>query len=144
MFGKDDLRSCDVVVRRDGCLGIVVKSGNELVIVYQTGGFDTLDEFDDDLLNATHFEDEIQFDIMAVYRSRGVGNGFELYYETEQVFCRDEIWEDPNIPILEEKHRKEVERYDAKRAAEYAAMPKVEKPKQDVIYVMVQAFYGTV
>ena len=142
MFGKDDLRSCDVVVRRDGCLGIVVKSGNELVIVYQTGGFDTLDEFDDDLLNATHFEDEIQFDIMAVYRSRGVGNGFELYYETEQVFCRDEIWEDPNIPILEEKHRKEVERYDVKRDAEYAAMPKVEKPKQDVIYVMIQAFYG--
>ena len=92
MFGKKDLRSCDVVVRRDGCLGIVVKSGNELVIVYQTGGFDTLDEFDDDLLNATHFEDEIQFDIMAVYRNRGVGNGFELYYETEQVFCRDEIW----------------------------------------------------
>ena len=86
MFGKKDLRSCDVVVLRYGWLGIVVESRNELVIVYQTGGFDTLDEFDDDLLNATHFEDEIQFDIMAVYRSRGVGNGFELYYETEQVF----------------------------------------------------------
>lgn len=57
MFGKKDLRSCDVVVRRDGGLGIVVESGNELVIVYQTGGFDTLDEFDDNLLNATHFED---------------------------------------------------------------------------------------
>ena len=142
MFGKYGLRSCDVVVRRDGCLGIVVKSGNELVIVYQTGGFDTLDEFDDDLLNATHYEDEIQFDTMVVYRSFGVGNGFELYYETEQVFCRDEIREDPNIPILEEKHRKEVERYVAERAAEYAAMPKVEKPNQDVIYVMVQAFYG--
>ena len=122
MFGKDDLRSCDVVVRRDGCLGIVVKSGNELVIVYQTGGFDTLDEFDDDLLNATHFEDEIQFDIMAVYRSPGVGNGFKLYYE--------------------EKHREERKRCDAQRAAEYAAIPKVEKAKQDVIYVMVQAFYG--
>lgn len=142
MFGKDDLRSCDVVVRRDGCLGIVVKSGNELVIVYQTGGFDTLDEFDDDLLNATHFEDEIQFDIMVVYRSPGIGNGFELYYEEEQVFCRDETWEDPNIPILEEKHRKERERYDAQRAAKYAAMPKVEKPEQNVIHVMVQAFYG--
>lgn len=142
MFGKKDLRSCDVVVRRDGCLGIVVESRNQLVIVYQTGGFDTLDEFDDDLLNATHFEDEKQFDIMAVYRSPGVGNGFELYYEEEQVFCRDEIWDDPNIEILEEKHRKERERYDAQRAAEYAAMPKEEKLKQDVIHVMVQAFYG--
>lgn len=142
MFGKKDLRSCDVVVLRDGWLGIVVESRNELVIVYQTGGFDTLDEFDDDLLNATHFEDEKQFDIMAVYRSPGVGNGFELYYEEEMVFCRDETWEDPNIPILEEKHRKEREIYDAQRAAKYAAMPKVEKPKQDVIHVMVQAFYG--
>ena len=117
MFGKDDLRSCDVVVRRDGCLGIVVKSGNELVIVYQTGGFDTLDEFDDDLLNATHFEDEKQFDIMAVYRSPGVGNGFKLYYE--------------------EKHREERKRCDAQRAAECSVMP-----KRDVIHVMVQAFYG--
>ena len=87
--------------------------------------------------NVSHSEDKKQSDIMAVYRSRGVGNGFELYYETEQVFCRDEIWEDPNIPILEEKHRKEVERYDAKRAAECSAMP-----KRDVIHVMVQAFYG--
>lgn len=142
MFGKKDLRSCDVVVLRDGWLGIVVESRNELVIVYQTGGFDTLDEFDDDLLNATHFEDEKQFDIMAVYRSPGVGNGFELYYEEEMVFCRDETWEDPNIPILEEKHRKEREIYDAQRAAKYAAMPKAEKPKQDVIHVMVQAFHG--
>ena len=67
--------------------------------------------------NVSHSEDKKQSDIMAVYRSPGVGNGFKLYYE--------------------EKHREERKRCDAQRAAECSAMP-----KRDVIHVMVQAFYG--
>ena len=67
--------------------------------------------------NVSHSEDKKQSDIMAVYRSPGVGDGFILYYE--------------------EKHREERKRCDAQRAAECSAMP-----KRDVTHIMVQVFYG--
>ena len=141
MFGKKDLRSGDVVVERAGYIGIVVECGGDLIIVYENGGYDELDEFDDDLMNASYLEAEKKFDIMSVYRGNG-GNSFDMYYEGKQLFRRDSAWEDTNIPIRMEKIRKSNERWEAERAKELAAMPKKEGPAQEMIHVMVQAFYG--
>ena len=56
---KEDLRNGDIIVLREGELGIYLETSR--VIVYQTNGMDDIDMFDDDLRN---IENEPDYDML--------------------------------------------------------------------------------
>ena len=117
-FTKHDLQTGDIIVARNGELGIVLKEIG--VIVYQNNGADDLDNFDDDLKSVY---DGNEFDIMAVYRD-GVPS-FQSYLDSDLIYERDDEFVEAEDKLITET--KPVEE---------------NKPKGRVIGIMTQAFYG--
>ena len=85
MYTKSDLRTGDIVVTRDGSLGVVILDTN--IILYQNNGFDDLDLFTEDLMS----DDECrQCDIMEVYDGHEGAIGFLDYNGCDPIFRREE------------------------------------------------------
>ena len=82
---KKDLRTGDIVVLRNGSIGVVILESN--IILYQKDGYDDLDYFSDDLKDIT--DDDRRFDIMEVYRNSGP-IGFLDYKDSDPIFERDD------------------------------------------------------
>lgn len=92
---KKELRTGDVIVNREGYLGVVLK--DEEYILYQEIGMDYLDEFDDDLVY--NDDDYRNGDIMEVYR----GCSFLDYEDGDIVWQRDKEW---ICPTAEERRER--------------------------------------
>ena len=123
---KNDLRNGAIVVLRDGCLGFY--RADEDVIIYQSGGYDTVDDmFDDNLTAVLDTEDA---DIMQVYRTDGGVISFSDYEEGDLVYERDETWIRPEKTA--DKPASEAVKEQQIRA----------KQKTNSIWILAQAFYG--
>lgn len=132
---KKDLRTGDIIVTRNGELGVVLEE--EEIILYQFDGSDMLDEFKDDLTYED--EDYTDCDIMEVYR----GNTFFDVDNDDDVpiYQRDPDWVRPSKEEMEAR-RKALEE-EHKR--EFEEMQKdIEKRKANCISVIAQYFYGNI
>ena len=140
MTGKD-LKPLDIVVLREGTVGVCVESAGELCILYQDCGYDEVDfEFDDELKHESGGPD---FDIMRVYREPhgeilplvGYEEDGELIYE------RDRSWK---LPTPEEREEMRLER---ERLHEEEVKKRAEESKKAIhtekwLFILAQAFYG--
>ena len=83
-FTKKDLKTGDIVVLRNGELGVVILDTE--IILYQNIGFDDLDLFSDTLESLSDGE---EYDIVSVYSGDGGPIGFYDYKDGHLVFDRD-------------------------------------------------------
>ncbi len=114
-FTKQDLLTGDVVVIRNGEVGVVLKENG--YIVYQKNGADDLDYFNDDL---SAVFDGREFDIVEVYR--GYACNFMDYSDNDLIYRRED--DDYVEPVIETN----------------LSMKKV--LSDNPIVIMAQAFYG--
>ena len=133
-----DLRNFDLVVLRDGSLGIVLEKDDDVFILYQEGGYDNVDEtFDEDLKD---MYDGPEYDIMQVYRAdQGILCAITYKDDGDLIFERDENWERPSE---EERERIRKERREALEQKFAAEKEKALENRKNRITVMAQAFYG--
>ena len=134
-----DLRNFDLVVLRDGSLGIVLEKDNDVFILYQEGGYDDADEiFDEDLKDYCNGP---EYDIMQVYRTDCCGILCDVTYEDDGdlIFERDENWVRPSEEEREKIRKERREALERERAAE---LEKARERRKNLITVMAQAFYG--
>ena len=140
MTGKE-LKPLDIVILREGSVGVCVESSGEACILYQDCGYDEVEfAFDDELKHEIGGSD---FDIMRVYReTHGEILPFDGYEEDgELVYERDRSWKVPTPEEREEmrlererRHREEVKR----SAQEMEAAVRSGK----ILTILTQAFYG--
>lgn len=135
---REELRNCDLVVLRDGSLGIILERNDEVFILYQEMGFDILDlHYDEDMKEVM---DGPEYDIMQVYHSDYGIVSFATYEDDgDLVFERDENWVRPS-----EEERAEIDRKRREALEQESARlhERALKTKVNVITVMAQAFYG--
>lgn len=62
---KTDLRNGDIVVTRDGSLGVVILDENNAKILFQLDGMDSLENYSDDLRN--DFMGMKELDVMEIH-----------------------------------------------------------------------------
>ena len=62
---KTDLRNGDIVVTRDGSLGVVILDENNEKILFQLDGMDSLENYSDDLQN--DFLGMTELDVMEIH-----------------------------------------------------------------------------
>ena len=135
---REELRAYDLVVLRDGSLGIYAERDGEGFLIYQTAGFDMIDLHYDEDLKEKH--DGPDYDIMQVYRSEyGVVPFVNYEDEGDLVFERDTAWERPSE---EERAENERVRREAMEQMESDLAAKTAERKKTLITVMAQAFYG--
>ena len=91
-----DLKTGDIIIQRAGHIGLYMdRDGDGYgVVIYQAGGYDAMDCFNDDLTDAVNGP---EFDIMQVYR---VDPGMEAisfadYTEGDLIFEREPSWTRP-------------------------------------------------
>ena len=130
---KEDLRNGDIIVLREGELGIYLETSR--VIVYQTIGMDDIDMFDDDLRN---IENEPEYDIMRVYRGDWAIS-FLDYDDDDPIYERDETWERPSE---EERNERKAAAKAKNEEQRRAAEAKMAERRKKLIFVMMQAMYG--
>lgn len=88
-----DLKTGDIIIQRAGHIGLFIEKGGEGYIIYQSSGFDVVDEnYNEDL---TDFVSGPDFDVMQIYREEHGAISFSDYMEAELIFNREESWEKP-------------------------------------------------
>lgn len=130
---KENLLTGDIIVNREGYLGIVIKELN--TIYYQAIGSDPLDDFGNDLKYI--FDDDENSDIMEVYRHCSF-----LDIDNEDnipIYARDPKWHRPTKDEMEMR-QKTTKEENEKLHAEWAAQEEVRL--KDMISIISQQFYG--
>lgn len=131
IFTKKDLKTGDIVVLRDGELGVVIVEKE--VILFQNNGMDYLDEYEDDLLLNRELNVP-ECDIMQVLRGwYDSAISFLDPYDGEMVFERVD-----DIGFVEKKDRSKSLSKEAD-----AEMPDGRTgTKRNYLEIISQAFYG--
>lgn len=134
---KNELRNGDIVITRDGYMGVVIKGESEDYILFkECFDYDFLFNYDEDMI---HEDDPEEGTIMKVYRSNSEICGFISYEDGDLVFERDTAW---IRPTKEEREARE----EAKRIAREKEMAEMKKRREEaqkhLITIMTQAFYG--
>jgi len=139
---KSDLRNGDIVVQRSGTLAVVIE-GREtyLLYPYAEGGYDFLDDFNEDMTYRFPEGKDDPSDIMQVYRSEyGAAVGFNDFEDEEPIYERDETWSrftEEELAAMAEEDRK-WEEEQVKLEAERSALAKA----RGYIYIVAQYYYG--
>ncbi len=89
-----DLKTGDILIQRAGHIGVFIEKDHEGVLIYQHGGYDAEDCFNEDLTDST---DDPNGDIMQVYRAEdgAIAISFTDYAEGTLIFERDSSWKRP-------------------------------------------------
>lgn len=138
MMKKEELRTGDIIVNRDGYLGVVLKE--EDYILYQEIGMDWLDEFNEDLtFNDDDYRDG---DIMQVFRGCTFIDLDDNYPHWE----RDEQWSRPTEEERKEREaqleRQRQEYIEIMRQREAEMAEQIAARRKDLISIVTQHFYG--
>ncbi len=136
-----ELKPLDIVVLREGSVGVFVESNGEGCILYQKCGYDEVDfAFDDELKHEIGGPD---FDIMRVYREpHGEILPFDGYEEDgELIYERDRSWKVPT-PEEREEMRLERERRHKEEVARCRQAMKEAIRSGKLLTILTQAFYG--
>ena len=134
---KNELRNGDIVITRDGFMGVVIKTEVEEYIMYSNeGGYDLLEDYNEEMV---HEYDPEEANIMQVYRADSGVCSFFDYEDFEPIFERDDAWTRPTKEEMEA--REEVKKIEHEK--EKAEMKKrMENAQKHLITIMTQAFYG--
>lgn len=135
---KNELMNGDIVVTRSGELAVVIRNEKESYLLYQMCGWESLDDYDDDMVYLLAEDEETPDAIMQVYRAV-YALGFLDYEDEEPIYERDYTWtrpgtEDRNacaetVQHEEMKFEKEVHNVNFSNDAE-------------TLKVIAQQFYG--
>ena len=88
-----DLKTGDIIIQRAGHVGLYIEKDDEGYIIYQSSGYDSVDEnYNEDL---TDFVSGSDFDIMQIFREEHSAISFSDYMDAELIFNRDESWVKP-------------------------------------------------
>lgn len=142
---KEELMNGDIVVTRDGYLGVVIRDGDNRLndrILYQEIGWDDLDSFRDDLTSEYDGEDG---DIMEVYRS--VNSFLEIDGDDPMPDWSREIgWQRPTAEERkareEEREKQRLEMLEEMRQQDEEKRRQAEERRKDCISIITQCFYG--
>ena len=134
-FTKKDLETGDIVILRNGEMGVVLTQIDQ--IMYQNMGMNFLDEFTEELLYDSGYDGRLpEYDIMEVRRgSEGVPPSFLLCGLCDLVFERAEEADEA------EEVQEDVQESVNEEFAAYIASWK-EKREKEYLTIMTQAFYG--
>ena len=91
---KADLMTGDIVVLKTGSLGVVIRNEKEDYLLFQAGGWESLDDYSEDMIY--QYSEDNTDAIMQVYRVSSGGISFSDYYDEEMVYERDYTWVRPN------------------------------------------------
>ncbi len=135
---RNEFKIGDIVVLRNGDLGVYLESAGAEYILYQDGGFDFIDpNINEDLTSY----DEPDFDIMQVYRSEYCAISFTDYDDDwdNLIYERDIAWERPSDEERAERRRIAREKYEADIKA---YIDNAAEAKKDSLFIVAQGFYG--
>lgn len=134
---EKDLRTGDVVLQRDGNIGMYIEKNDDGFIVYQSTGYDFIDQFNDgDLTDASG---ESEFDIMQVYREDDGVLDFLYYEDGELIFERDAAWTRPSAEEMADRERR---LHDKGETEQKVDTERIAKNCKKLISVIAQGFYG--
>ena len=133
---KKDLMNGDIVVMANGSLAVVIKKENEpensYLLYSDKGGYDFLDDYNDDMTYMYPENDDELDCIMQVYRATGAGISFMDFEDEYPIYERDYTWVRPK----KETVKKPIETVAEKEKGENLVK------NNDLISVLIQAFYG--
>lgn len=133
---KNKLMTGDIVVMRTGLLAVVIRNEKEDYLLFQNGGWESLDDYNDDMI----YEYEPDADaVMQVYRVPSGGISFSDYEDKEPIYERDYTWVKPTeeeMEIAVEAARIEREAKDAELRAQ------TEETRKNNIAIISQFYYG--
>ena len=134
---KNELRNGDIVITRDGYVGVVIKTESEEYIMYANeSGYDSLDDYNEDMI---HEYDPGDPDIMQVYRTDSGICSFMDYDDFEPIYERDYTWIKPSKEQLDARKEERKIAYEKKMEE---IMKNREVVRQNNISILAQAFYG--
>ena len=113
---RNEFKIGDIIILRNGDMGVYLESAGTEYILYQDGGFDFLDpNINEDLTSY----DEPDFDIMQVYRNEYCPISFTDYDDDcdTLIFERDLTWVRPSEEERAEHRRIAQEKYEAEAKA---------------------------
>ena len=90
---KKNLLTGDIVVLRNGNVAVVIQNEKEEYLLFQSGGWESLDDYSEDMVYLYSDADEVDA-IMKVYRSVSSGISFSDFEEEALIFERDLTWEE--------------------------------------------------
>lgn len=122
---KNELKNGDIVIARDGCKGVVIKTEKEEYIMYSNdGGYDLLADYTEEMVQEHDSGDP---DIMQVYRADYGVCSFIDYEDYDLIYERDCNWKNP---IKDESK------------VENKANSIAKEKNEDLIAIISQAYYG--
>lgn len=124
---KNELMNGDIVVLHSGMLAVVICKDCEKYLLFQTSGFEFLDDYYDDDLIYEDGEDAV----MQVYRGDWAV-GFEAVDEETPIYEREKNWVRPTEEIIAA----------AKLQREAQAAQQGSETKNECISIIAQGFYG--
>ena len=132
---KSELMNGDIVVTRSGEVAVVIYNDTEKYLLYQNSGWESLGDYDDNMVYLYSREEEGFDAIMQIYRATCVG--FLDFEEEEPIYEREYTWTRPGED--EKRIRKEKMMQQIREEEEHKMK---EMNRVDVINVMAQQFYG--
>ena len=126
---KNELMTGDIVVLSSGNLAVVIRNTYEDYLLYQEGGWESLDDYNDEMVYLYPENDALDA-VMQVYRAQSGGISFSDYEDDEPIYERDYTWANP----------KESVRPESITASDQD--PITSDSNEDSISIIAQGFYG--
>ena len=135
---KNDLMTGDIVVMRSGILGVVIRSSGENYLMYQNNGWESLEDYDDDM-NWIYASDDASDAVMQVFRNEYGAIGFNDFEDIDPIYERDYTW---TRPSEEEMTKAEAAAQARREATAVELNEQAEQLHANRISIIAQAFYG--
>lgn len=133
---KNELMTGDIVVMRSGLLAVVIRNEKEDYLLFQNGGWESMDDYNDDMVCEYDPDSDA---VMQVYRVPSGGISFSDYEDEEPVYERDYTWVKPT----EEEMAAAVETARIEREAKEAELRTLaEETRKNNISIISQFYYG--
>ena len=133
---KNELMTGDIVVMRSGLLAVVIRNEKENYLLFQTGGWESLDDYNDDMVCEYDPDSDAG---MHVYRVPSGGISFSDYEDEEPIYERDYTWTKPTEEeIVAATEAARIER----EAKEAELRTQAEETRKNNISIISQFYYG--
>ena len=133
---KNELMTGDIVVMRSDLLAVVIRNEKEDYLLFQNGGWESLDDYNNDMVYVYDPDDDA---VMQVYRVSSGGISFSDYEDEDPIYERDYAWVKPTeeeMAVAAEAARSERE----VKGNELRAL--AEEDRKNNISIISQFYYG--
>lgn len=125
---KKDLMTGDIAITRGGLKAVVIRTDKAEYLMFQSGGYDWLDDYTDELTYLYAEDESGSDDIMQVYRATDSAIGFIDFDDEYPIYERDDTWTIPKKSNTE--YSNEIE------TKETSTM------NNNNLFIIAQQFYG--